>query len=100
MPLRERPSLRVLAGQPHGDSLADEAGEGEGLGVTPVDAPALEYLWAPLQLARELGVEPTKPVGRNVGLHGTVRGTGAGPVLSGPRGSAERLPQALVRPAN
>src|SRR6266496_1045116 len=44
MPLRERPSLGVLAGQPHGDSLADEAGEGERLGVTPVDASPLECL--------------------------------------------------------
>ncbi len=57
MTVRERPALRVLPGQADGDSLDEQAGEGEVLGLSPVDRSLVQRGNAPLELARELGMD-------------------------------------------
>ena len=55
--MRERAALGVLAGQADRDPLDEQAGEGELLGLAPVDAALVERVAPALELLRELRVD-------------------------------------------
>src|SRR5688572_33253534 len=55
--MRERAALGVLPRQPYGDAFDEQGGEGERLGVAPVDAALVERSRAALELSRELRMD-------------------------------------------
>ena len=58
MPVTEGAPLRVLSRQPHRDPLGEQGGEGQGLGVAPVDAALGAHGGPPpFQLPLELGMD-------------------------------------------
>ena len=56
MAVRERAALGVLPGEPDRNPVLEQGGEGQRLGVAPVDPAFAEALAPALELARELRV--------------------------------------------
>src|SRR5439155_25318085 len=111
MALRERAALGVLAGEADRDAVDEQRGEGERLGLAPVDPALGERGTAPLELAvelrvdreavrhaKELLVQRAEPLCRNRGRDAPAPAAGHVLVTSSRRDAlGERRLQSLVR---